>query len=87
MDSCQSYKMAGVTETGYYYMTSSGSSNLEYNYCDFEVMDYSTCSDYFKAGVNESGSYNVYLNGKTVSVHCDFSSGIQVFLTYSALDL
>jgi len=45
------------------------------SYCDFEAMDYSSCSDYFKAGFNESGKYNVYLDGHTVSVDCDFSSG------------
>ena len=51
------------------------SQDIQYIYCDFEAMDYSTCSDYFKAGFNESRKYNVYLDGHTVSVDCDFSSG------------
>ena len=57
-----------------------GTSALEYNYCDFESIEYSTCDDYFKAGFNNSGSYNVYLEGKTYRIHCDFSSGnINIF--------
>ena len=52
-----------------------GTSALEFNFCDFESIEYSTCNDYFKAGFNDSGSYNVYLDGKTYRIHCDFSSG------------
>ena len=70
------YKDYGINKTGYYYMRPSGlKSDIKYVFCDFEAMDYSTCSDYFNAGFNISGKYNVYLDGKTVSVYCDFSSG------------
>ena len=48
------------------------SQDIQYIYCDFEAMDYSTCSDYFKAGFNESRKYNVYLDGHTVSVSGNF---------------
>ena len=70
------YKRYGINETGFYYMRPSGrSQDIQYIFCDFKAMDYSTCSDYYKAGFNQSGKYNVYLDGHTVSVDCDFSSG------------
>ena len=70
------YKQHGINKTGFYHMRPLGpSQDIQYIYCDFEAMDYSTCSDYFKAGFNESRKYNVYLDGHTVSVDCDFSSG------------
>ena len=67
------------------------SQDIQYIYCDFEAMDYSSCSDYFKAGFNESGKYNVYLDGQTVSVDCDFSSGnlfqnMKIFISQIMLD-
>ena len=74
--SCEMYKQYGINATGHYYMRPSGrSQDIQYIFCDFEAMDYSTCSDYYKAGYNQSGKYNVYLDGHTVSVDCDLSYG------------
>ena len=64
----------GINVTGTYYIN--GSSNvIEDVFCDFTSLDYATCYDYHQAGFNVSGEYNVYLNGRTYTVDCDFSSG------------
>ena len=71
---CKDYLDKGINITGNYYIN--GSSNvIEDVFCDFTSLDYSTCHDYHQAGFNVSGEYNVYLNGRTYTVDCDFSSG------------
>ena len=51
-------------------------SRLEYVYCQFDVLDFETCSDYYNANnQSESGSYLVYLNARPYEVYCDFTNG------------
>ena len=63
--------------TGNYYINGS-TGFVEDVFCDFSSLDYSTCFDYYQAGYNISGEYNVFLDGQTFTVNCDFSTGLSL---------
>ena len=77
--SCKDYLAKGINVTGNYYLNTSANV-IKDVFCDFASMDFHTCHDYYEAGYNTSGEYNVFLDGHTFTVDCDFSTGVYGFL-------
>jgi len=83
--SCQDYYHKGINITGDYYISTNQSSDytLEKVHCDFEAIPYKTCWDHFQQGARENGEYKALIDGRTVTLECDFSEpraeGLTVF--------
>ena len=73
--SCQDYYNKGINITGDYYISTNQSSDytLEKVHCDFEAIPYKTCWDHFQQGARENGEYKALIDGRTVTLECDFS--------------
>jgi len=83
--SCQDYYNKGINITGEYYISTNQSSGytLEKVHCNFEAIPYKTCWDHFQEGARENGEYKALIDGRTVTLECDFSEtaaeGLTVF--------